>query len=48
VSIPKNSPTTSMVSTSESASSGREPRWVSFLPLSQSSVRQKTAVMKVL
>src|SRR5215207_1927975 len=37
-----------MVMTSASESSGEGPRWRSFLPLSQSSVRQKTAMMKVL
>src|SRR5919202_5177684 len=49
--MPKNSPTTSMVKTSESLSSGVGPRWRKDREKrasSQSSMRQKTATMKVL
>ncbi len=37
-----------MVRTSASKISGERPRWRSFFPSSRSSVRQKTAMMKVL
>jgi hypothetical protein len=48
VSSPRNSPTTSMVSTSESENFGAGLRWRIRFPLSRSSTKQKTATMKVL
>jgi hypothetical protein len=48
VSRPRNSPTTSMVRTSASESLGAGPRLLMRCPLSRSSMRQKTATMKVL
>src|ERR671912_2697925 len=48
VSMPRNSPTISMVRTSASESFGAGPRWRMRRPLSRSSMRQKTATMKVL
>ncbi len=48
VSMPRNSPTISMVRTSASESLGEGPRWRTRRPLSRSSMRQKTEMMKVL
>src|SRR5215207_11390745 len=48
VSSPRNSPTISMVSTSESETLGAGPRWRRRRSLMRSSMRQKTATMKVL
>jgi hypothetical protein len=47
VSIPKNSPTTSMVRISASESLGRGPRARRSSPLSRSSIKQKTLTIKV-
>jgi hypothetical protein len=48
VSMPRNSPTISMVRTSSSESLGAGPRLLMHRSLSRSSMRQKTATIKVL